>query len=101
MTTKDIKKFADSGSTDVTIIAIKDEGYVDDIYQLYLCGYIKELPGLIAQEDSWSEQKLIEQVENIYAGLVGMEKQKNGIILPKKLNYTVEYVQEEEWMNKT
>lgn len=100
MNEEDAKRFIDSGITDVTIVAIKNEGYWKGKYILYLVGYLKELKGIVAQSDSWNEEELVSEIDISYGCMRQYFIDKHGLKMPLKLNYSIEYVSQEEFFAK-
>lgn len=101
MTKESIQAFADSKVTEATIIAVKSEGTdAKGNYHLHTTAYIKELSGVIASIDSWKEDELVKKMQGMY-GCLRQFEEKDGITnLPETLDFTVEYISEEEWYNR-
>lgn len=100
MTIEDVKQFSLLNTSDVDVVVLKEEGDDGDGYKLYLCGYIKQLRGIIVQSDGWSEEDLIRKLNSSYGMFREYFSEKEKINLPEKLNYNLNYVSPKEWIGK-
>ncbi len=102
MELEDIKRFIDDNNRELTIFSLKSDGLNSrNEYEFHSCCYIKELPGIVFELDSWDEEQIIEKAKNMYESIQDHIYNQYKLELPD-INKVKFYIQttfsEQEWL---
>lgn len=94
-----LSTFISRGSRDVTLIILDPNASLKHFKLGMLTGYISELPEIIAQSEGFRTQDLIKEIDSSYQVIRKLHSGQ-GIEIPDKLNYTIKFVDIEDFFKK-